>query len=298
MLSETDGMPSGADQVPEGPRRTGVVGSPVAHSLSPVLHGAAYAAMGLAGWRFDRAEVRRGGLRAHLDSLGPEWVGLSVTMPGKEEALTLGNETSEAARSAGAANTLVRRGPGWFADNTDIHGLVAALREAGVEQGRVGRALVTGGGATARSTLLALEQLGADRAELRVRNEPRPETRDLLARLRLPGGVSVGRLTDEVSLDRDDWDVVVGTLPGGAPAPPLRWSGGPPAVVMDVVYAPWPSPLATGVHDLTGGRVPVVRGTRMLLHQAVRQLELMTGRTPPIGAMETALADALTGTGG
>ncbi len=269
--------------------RAGVVGSPVAHSLSPVLHRAAYAALGLEGWSYDRAEVPAGELAAHVAALGPDWAGLSVTMPGKEEALSLAVEASAPAVAVGAANTLVRRRAGWYADNTDVDGLRAALVESGVVE--VHHAVVVGGGATARSALLALRDLGVRSVRILVRDRLRPPTARLVESLGLD--VRVGRLADGLRLD--DAEVVLSTLPGGTPAPPVLRAGAPRATVMDVSYAPWPSPLADAVDQATQGRVPVVRGTRMLLHQAARQVELMTGRDAPTSAMDEALGRALAG---
>jgi shikimate dehydrogenase len=270
------------------------VGSPVSHSLSPVLHAAAYAALGLTGWSYGRQEVPAGALARHVARLGPEWVGLSVTMPGKEEALALACAASAEAQLAGAANTLLRRDGGWFADNTDVHGLAVALQESGA--GHVRRAVVLGGGATARSAVLALRRLGAKEIDLTVRDAVRPLTRELLDQLAGdPAGprVRVRALADGIPLDRNRADVVVGTLPAGAPAPHLLPGGSRPPVVLDVVYSPWPSPLAAAVASATAGRVVAVRGTTMLLHQAARQVELMTGCAPPVPRMRLALQAAL-----
>ncbi len=275
--------------------RAGVVGSPVAHSLSPVLHHGAYAALGLDDWSYERAEVPGGTLRRFVEDLGPEWVGLSVTMPGKEEALALAPEASTAAVAVGAANTLVRRPGGWYADNTDVDGLRAALVEAGLQGAR--RAVVLGGGATARSAFVALQGLGVRAVEVLVRDRLRPQTAQLLESLGLD--THVRRLADGIPLEAAE--VVLSTLPGGTPAPPVHHgygdgdAGGPGPVVMDVGYAPWPSPFADAVAEATQGRVRVVRGTRMLLHQAARQVELMTGREAPTPAMDLALRRALEG---
>lgn len=271
-----------------GPCRAGVVGSPIAHSLSPALHRAAYRALGLDGWTFDAAEVTSGDLGSHVGALGPEWAGLAVTMPLKEEALDLGATAGEAALLAGAANTLVRRGSGWFADNTDVYGIVAALTGAGLRAPR--RAVVLGAGATARSTLVALRDLGVVHVELRVRSAVRDQTRALVERLGL--GLSTRPLAEPLTLDTDVVDVVVSTLPASAVVPePVLNDGdsGRAPVVMDVAYAPWPSGFATAVVRGAEGRVPVVRGTEMLLHQAVRQVALMTGHDGPVTAMREAL---------
>ena len=282
---------------PDGPsvdapagRRAGVVGSPVAHSLSPVLHRAAYSALGLHGWTYDAREVPAGALAAHVETLGPEWVGLSVTMPGKEEALALATVRGEEAELTGAANTLVRTEEGWRADNTDVHGLRTALAEAGATSPRT--ATVLGGGATARSALVALRGLGVERVDVLVRDRLRPETGVLLDRLGLP--VTVGRLGDgPLLLDTRHTEVVVSTLPGVAPAPDVAPGGpGRAPVLLDVVYAPWPGPFARAVRELGPEAPEVARGTGMLLHQAVRQVELMTGHDGPVEAMRAALVAA------
>lgn len=287
-----------------GPHRAAVVGSPVEHSLSPVLHRSAYAALGLTGWTYDRVEVGQGALAAHVGALGPEWVGLSVTMPGKEEALALAEDASPEASLAGAANTLVRRGSGWYAENTDVAGLAAALQHelARTGAGPVGQALVLGGGATARSAVLALRRLGAEEVTLLVRDRLRPETAAMLERLEQHPGptspqVRTGQLADGIPLDAAAFQVVVGTLPAGAPAPDLHLPGAdaPAPVLLDATYAPWPSALAQAVAERTGGRVAVVRGTAMLLHQAVGQVELMTGRSAPLEVMAGALKEHLGG---
>lgn len=269
-------------------RRAGVVGSPIGHSLSPLLHRAAYTALGLTGWSYHATDVPAGQLARHVDSLGPEWSGLSVTMPGKEEALELADGVGEDALLTGAANTLVRRQDGWWAENTDVHGLTAALADAGLRGG--GRAVLLGGGATARSALVALEALGVTTVDVRVRDVLRAQTAELLDRLGLAW--TVGRLADGVvALDRSVVDVVVSTLPASADPPSMGPAAAPPPVVLDVVYAPWPSPFAQAVATAGEGRIPVVRGTGMLLHQAVRQVELMTGQNGPVEAMRAALAE-------
>jgi shikimate dehydrogenase len=114
--------------------RAAVLGSPVAHSLSPVLHSAAYAALGLE-WTYERVECDEDALPGLLASLGPEWVGLSVTMPGKRVALSCATSATARAQAVGAANTLVRAVDGWHADCTDIDGVTGALRTAGLGPG-------------------------------------------------------------------------------------------------------------------------------------------------------------------
>jgi len=270
-------------------RRAAVLGSPIRHSLSPVLHGAAYQALGLHGWRYDMIECDEPGLAPLLDGMGPEWAGLSLTMPLKRVALAVADEVSPLARAVGAANTLVfpPGGPaaGRRADNTDVAGLVAALREAGL--GRIQRAVILGAGGTAQSALAAVRELGHQAPVVLVRNLARTaELRETAERLGMRPAIS-GRLFEE---PLPEADLVISTLPRGAADPlrPARWKPG--TTVLDVVYAPWPTPFAGSA--LAAG-CQVVSGLTVLLHQAVAQVELMTGHPGPVEAMRTALAAAV-----
>lgn len=270
--------------------RAAVLGSPVAHSLSPALHTAAYAALGLAGWSYDRHECDEAGLPGFVAGLGPEWAGLSLTMPLKRVAFDVADEVSPLAAAVGAANTLVPRGGGWFADNTDVAGIVAALRGAGVTGG--GKAVVLGAGGTAQAALAALAAIGVDDVRVLVRSVARTtELRAAADRLGVEVGVEDALVDpDRVRAALTGADVVVSTLPAGA-ADPLAGAAG---VVLDVVYAPWPTPFAAA-SAAAGARV--VSGLEMLLHQAVAQVELMTGRPGPIAEMRAALDDAVAARG-
>lgn len=267
------------------PTHAGVVGSPIDHSLSPLLHRAAYDALGLDDWVYHRAEVRSGELAAYVTALPPDWRGLSVTMPGKEEALALADSAGEEARLVGAANTLVRSGGGWHAENTDVAGLGRALAEAGVDGPR--HVDVVGSGATARSALLAVHRLGARRVRFVVRDRVRPETAALADRLGLT--TEVVRYDDR-GRSGPAADLVVSTVPAGATPPVDRAPVAGGGLVFDVLYAPWPTPLVEAVRR-QGGRA--VGGGTMLLHQAVVQVELMTGMPGPEEAMRAALAARL-----
>jgi shikimate dehydrogenase len=270
-------------------RRAAVLGSPIKHSLSPVLHGAAYQALGLHGWRYDMIECDEPGLPPLIDGMGPEWAGLSLTMPLKRVALAVADEVSPLARAVGAANTLVfpPGGPaaGRRADNTDAAGMVAALREAGL--GPVQQAVILGAGGTAQSALAAVRELGHRSPVVLVRDLGRTgELRETAERLGMRPTIS-GRLFEE---PLPESDLVISTLPGGA-ADPLRsapWAPG--TTVLDMVYAPWPTPFA-GSALAAGCRV--VSGLAVLLRQAVAQVELMTGYPGPVEAMRTALAAAV-----
>jgi shikimate dehydrogenase len=258
--------------------RAAVLGMPVRHSLSPVLHNAAYAALGLHGWEYEAHECVEVGLAGFVAGLAPDWAGLSLTMPLKRVALDVADRVAPAAAAIGAANTLVRRGGLWEAHNTDVAGIVAALGPfAGA------RAVVLGAGGTAQAALAALTELGVEDVTVLVRSAARAgELRTAAERL---GARPVVR---EGLHGLEGADVVVSTLPAGASDAVAGVRAG--ATVLDVVYAPWPTPFASAA-EAAGARV--VSGLEMLLHQAVAQVELMTGRPGPVGAMRVALDDAV-----
>jgi shikimate dehydrogenase len=270
------------------PRRAAVLGSPISHSLSPVLHRAAYAALGLDGWRYDAYECDEAGLPGFVAGLGPEWAGLSLTMPLKRVAMEVADEVSPLAAAVGAANTLVRGPNGWTADNTDVAGLVMTLRGA---QLRGGRAVLLGAGGTAQAALAALRELGVDEVVVMVRSVSRADELQAAAR-RLGTAPEVDdALADpgRAAAALRGADLVLSTLPAGA-ADALGAAVPPGAVALDAVYAPWPTPFAAAAAE-RGARV--MSGLEMLLHQAVVQVELMTGRLGPVDPMRAALDAAV-----
>jgi len=272
--------------VDQAVRRAAVLGSPIKHSLSPVLHGAAYQALDLHGWHYDKIECDEAGLPSLVDSMGPEWAGLSLTMPLKRVALTVADEVSPLAEAVGAANTLVfPPAGGKRADNTDVAGMVSALREAGLTQ--VEQAVILGAGGTAQSALAAVRELGHQSPTVLVRNLARTgELCETAERLGMRPTISDGLFTEPLPAT----DLVISTLPGGAadPLSATRWK--PDTIVLDVVYAPWPTSFAGSA--LAAG-CPVVSGLTVLLYQAVAQVELMTGHPGPVEAMRTALVTAV-----
>ncbi|MQA93320.1 MAG: shikimate dehydrogenase [Streptosporangiales bacterium] len=268
-------------------RRAAVLGSPIAHSLSPALHRAGYAALGLSDWHYEAVECDEAGLPGFLDGLDASWAGLSLTMPLKRTVLPLLDEVSPLAATVGGANTVLFDDGRRLGHNTDVYGIVAALREAGV--GTVSSALILGGGATAASALAAVRDLGPDTATVAVRNLDRLGGVHEAAE-RLGMTIRPRPLTDLPTLV--EAELVISTLPAGAAdglAPELqaRAPGAAHGVLFDVVYTPWPTKLALTARS--AGRT-VVGGLPMLLHQAARQLELMTGHSPaPVEAMRAAL---------
>ena len=154
---------------PGSPRKAAVLGSPIAHSRSPQLHLAAYRALGLDGWSYERIECTAEQLPTLVGGFGPEWIGVSVTMPGKFAALRFADERTPRAELVGSANTLVRSATGWRADNTDIDGVTGALEEASE-----GHAIVVGSGGTAPAVVVGLAELGVQRITVVARSRRRP----------------------------------------------------------------------------------------------------------------------------
>ncbi|GGR80169.1 shikimate 5-dehydrogenase [Streptomyces humidus] len=268
-------------------RRAAVLGSPIAHSLSPALHRAAYEALELTGWTYDRFDVGEEALPAFLDGLGAEWTGLSLTMPLKRAVIPLLDEISETAASVEAVNTLVFAEDGRrLGDNTDIPGMVAALRERGIDQ--VDSAAILGAGATASSALAALTRVCTGRIVAYVRTEARAaEMREWGERLDVE--VLIADWSD--AADALSFPLVVATTPAGATDALAASVPERPATLFDVLYDPWPTELAAR-WSMGGGAV--VSGLDLLVHQAVLQVEQMTGRAPaPVEAMRRAGERAL-----
>jgi shikimate dehydrogenase len=263
--------------------RCAVLGDPVEHSLSPALHRAAYAATGLA-WEYDAHRVRAGELAGFVGGLDGSWRGLSLTMPLKREAVGLADTLSATARRAAAVNTLVL-GDRLAGDNTDVPGAAAALTERGVRE--VGVATILGGGATATSVGLALADLGAREIHVLVRDAARAA--ETAARLEAhPRGPRVE--VDALDTGKVRGEVVVSTIPAAAQDDGLVARCADVPAVFDVVYDPWPTPLAAAA-AASGG--VLVSGLDLLVHQAVIQFELFTGVTAPLDAMRAAGERAL-----
>ena len=262
--------------------RAAVLGSPIGHSLSPSLHRAAYAALGLP-WTYEAVELTPAGLPGFLAGLDDAWAGLSLTMPLKQTVLPLLTTCSELVGVTGAANTVVLRGGQRHGHNTDVAGIVAALREAGLATARTGAVL--GAGATAASALAALAGLGCSAVTVHARSPERAAGLHPVAE-QLGVTLQIALLTDGFA--GPDCDVVVNTTPAGALEALVATARpsvcGP--VLLDVVYHPWPTQLAA---LFTAAGATVVPGLAMLLHQAAAQVELMTGRPAPLAAMRAAL---------
>ncbi|MFC5172688.1 shikimate dehydrogenase [Streptomyces mutomycini] len=263
-------------------RRAAVLGSPIAHSLSPVLHRAAYAELGLDDWSYDRFDVDEAALPGFIEGLDSSWAGLSLTMPLKRAVIPLLDGISDAAAAVETVNTVVLTEDGRrLGDNTDIPGMIAALSERGVE--KVESAAVLGAGATASSALAALAQICTGPVTAYVRSAARAdEMRGWGERL----GVEV-RIADWAAADEAlRAPLVIATTPAGTTDALTDAVPAAPGTLFDVLYEPWPTALAAR-WAARGGIV--VGGLDLLVHQAVLQAEQMTGRSPgPLAVMRAA----------
>ncbi|RIJ76436.1 shikimate dehydrogenase [Nakamurella silvestris] len=277
-------------------RRAAVLGSPISHSLSPVLHRAAYAALGLTGWTYEPIDCDAGRLPELVRGAGPEWAGFSVTMPGKSAAAGVATRRSTRVELLGVANTLYREDglPGWTAENTDVDGIVGALTVVGCAPRH---AILLGGGGTALAAVAALAELGV--AELTVAGR-RSESTATAVVLAEHLGIRTRRvpiLPDATAPELEltarwaaEADLVISTVPAGGADHLAAGLARVPAL-LDAVYHPWPTALAAAGGQ---GRTTVT-GLDMLLHQALRQVQLMTGHEAPAVEMRRALL-AATGT--
>ncbi|HWL36472.1 MAG TPA: shikimate dehydrogenase [Frankiaceae bacterium] len=244
--------------------KAAIVGSPVQHSLSPVIWRAAYESLGLKDWTYDVVETDEPGLARHLRVR--DYAGLSVTMPLKHAAARLVDR--RVGRTGGSVNTIVFTDDGTEGHNTDVDGVSAALTQ--VAPSGVGRVAILGAGGTAAAAVLAASALRATAITLVARNAgPANDLREKT------GGVAHFAPWTHVREEVDKADVVVNTTPKHAADELAKgWRGKP---LVDVLYDPWPTALAAAAQ--AGGH-PVAGGLVVLVHQAVRQIELVTGKRP------------------
>ena len=255
-----------------------VLGSPIAHSLSPALHRAAYKALGL-GWSYDAIEVDEAGLPGFLMSLDDTWAGLSLTRPLKTAVIPLLSRVDERAMRVGAVNTVIPSPDGWFGTNTDISGVVDAVSR--VQARPPVTATVLGAGATARSVLAALVDLGVTSVTVCAREREAALQCCALA-VQLGMSARAADLTPHAA--QVGVDLVASTLPGDIAAPWVDVLAEAHGTLLDASYHPWPTPLAAAWPTAA-----IASGRDMLLWQAVEQVRLMTGMEPPVGVMAAAL---------
>jgi len=262
--------------------RAAVCGHPISHSLSPVLHRAAYQALNLEH-TYEAIDVTEEALPEFVASCDESWFGLSLTMPLKEAAFSVASTVSIRAKLTGAINTLIFD-DGIRGDNTDIYGIEQAVRES--TDSIKGSFTIIGSGATARSAVVAAHNLGATSIEIVARNA---ETAGACVELARELGITAAH----VPLAKAKWQnstVTVNTTPSGVADDMIGAGTTTRGLLLDVVYSPWPTQLAAA-WNLGGGTT--CAGHVMLLRQAGEQVRLMTGLPAPIEAMRTALNTAL-----
>lgn len=267
-------------------RRAAVLGSPIEHSRSPVLHRAAYAALGL-DWRYDAIDMTGEALADFLTTCAwPEWAGLSLTMPLKHDVMPLLDDVAPLAVQVAATNTVVFTELGLYGYNTDVAGMQKAISEAGSGRIDARRATILGAGATARSALAALAGMGVREVDVMARDPQKAASLEPLAAelglaLGLPGWAPGAGLSAEV---------VISTLPPGVADAFAAAVPRTPGVLLDVAYGDAPTAL-TDAWIQHGG--PVADGLDLLLWQAADQVTLMTGFDAPVAAMRAALPPRL-----
>jgi len=262
--------------------KAAVLGSPISHSLSPVLHRAAYVALGL-DWTYEAIEVTEDDLPGFVDACGPEWRGLSLTMPLKTAILPLLDTVSDVGAAVGAVNTVVLDDRGRHGHNTDVAGMCRSITEARESIGELTTATILGGGATARSALAAVATLGVSDVHLSLRSPAR--------------ATALLELADRMSMvihphswaeapHHLDSDIVIATTPPGTVDDLAASVTSTSGVLLDVAYGAGRSALIDAWEQAGGATAD---GRDLLLWQAVDQVALMTGREAPVESMRAAL---------
>lgn len=255
--------------------RLAVLGSPIAHSLSPALHRAAYGVLGLE-WQYEAVDVEKSNLAGFVGSRDSSWRGLSLTMPLKQDILPELATRSELVTETGSANTVLFTDTGLVGFNTDVYGLTEAFARHGVR--KLDTVLLLGAGATASSALTAVRVLGARKIFVGVRSPERAA--ELAERGRGQGVEVLVRSLDSLVQIDEPLDAVISTLPNGASVEvALDPDVLADCVLFDVAYSPWPTPLAAA-----WPRENVIGGLEMLVLQALAQVRVFVTGNP-----ETAL---------
>jgi len=262
--------------------KAAVLGSPITHSLSPILHNAGYQAQGLPHI-YERHEVNESGLTQFVENLDSDWMGLSLTMPLKVAAFGVVDVFTPLVEISGSINTLIF-GEQILGYNTDIYGIVQACRELGLSSAQ--SCTIIGSGATARSAIVAAREMGVSHIELLARNAEAIRQCDAIAN-------ELGITLIAPAMDESQWqksDLVINTTPANVADKLLPEVTEVSGLLLDVIYHPWPTQIASRWQDAGGALCP---GYLMLLHQAAAQYELFTGIEAPVTEMRIALMDAL-----
>jgi shikimate dehydrogenase len=259
-----------------------VLGSPISHSLSPLLHIVAYKHLGIEG-EYEAIEVKSGDLATFLSTTTKD--ALSLTMPLKEEALGVAHDVSQIAKKISGGNTLVRSGTGWNLTSTDVEGFKYALLGYGIS--KVENCLIIGAGATARAAVAAVSEL-AENIIVLNRNPER------VAQMNTAAARKVTCLPWETDSHINIADLVINTTPAYVADQFESALKSPQGVLFEVLYHPWPTVLA---QCWINSGAKVIDGLDLLIHQAISQVEifaqLSVNRSEMYGLMRTAALDHL-----
>lgn len=266
-----------------------LLGDPVGHSLSPVMQNAAFRACGF-DWQYELLETPHAQLGETVARLRKaDCAGANVTVPHKEAVLEFIDDLSEQARKIGAVNTIVNRDGKLLGENTDVYGLVQALREASVELSGI-RAVVLGAGGAARAATFALAENGA--SSITVMNRTEGRARKLASDLRdfYPNlNVDVGAIAAFATADLIVNATSVGMSPNENESP-MRWSFPRGVAAIDLVYRPLQTRFLREA-ERAGARP--IGGVSMLVHQGAVAFQLWTRRDAPVELMMNETVQAL-----
>ncbi len=261
-------------------KHAGVAGYPIEHSLSPIIHKAGYEALGL-NWNYEKYLLKEDELENFVNNRDKDFVGLSLTMPLKEKALEISDVITDLAKMVRSANTLIFKDGKIYSGNTDVYGIVHALKTN--RKLDLSNPAVIGSGATARSAIYALKNLGAQNVMLCARNSLTvQEVSDIAIKV----GIRSQIINWEDLAKAMNASTLISTLPSKAMDKFAALGPEIPGTLLDIAYDPWPSKVAL---EWIFRRGFVVSGLEMLLHQACMQFELMTGLKAPIAQMRQAL---------
>jgi shikimate dehydrogenase len=245
--------------------KAAVLGSPISHSLSPILHRRAYKELSIDG-EYQAIEVKSGNLSNFISGLDSSWTGFSLTMPLKEEVLQFATEVDELARQIDSANTLVRVDSGWRATSTDVNGFNQALQSHGITS--IPRVLILGSGATARAAAAACNEISSEIIVIH-----RSESREVQM---LKSAPATQMRFVEWGAPIPNADLIVNTTPAGVAdifvgQIPPSFSG----TYFEALYHPWPTLLLKHFRELGHHGID---GLDLLVHQGIDQVALMTGK--------------------
>ena len=239
-----------------------VLGSPIAHSLSPLIHSLAYEHLGLAA-QYEAIEVKAGGLESFMTQTDKNC--LSLTMPLKEEAMRVADVISDVAAQISCGNTLSLDKGVWSLTSTDVSGFDYTLQMHGLE--KVDSVLIIGAGATARAAVSSVSQF-AKNVSVISRNSERE------AAMKQASLVDVTYLPWELTDALNGVDLVINTTPGQAADFLVSGIDKPRGTLFEVLYHPWPTAISRAWSKT---QAQVIDGLDLLIHQAIAQVEIFSG---------------------